>query len=105
MGVAQLFDIRGQETPHDPTDAPLTFRFAAALAALLTSLTFALPVAAQVTCTITADELWSEDDDAALSGDTLMVEEGAYWEFNLIYSCTGITDTTAYQPWISITRS
>jgi len=37
----------------------------------------------QVSCTIAADNLWSEDMDAELFGKKLTVEEGACWEFDL----------------------
>ncbi len=62
------------------------------------------PSLAQTPCTITVVNVWSDDREKTFdtANNTLSVEEGAYWEFDLEYSCTGLQDGES--PAVSITK-
>ncbi len=70
---------------------PLTL-LATALVALLTLPLMTAPTTAQtLDCSVTVANVWSDDPARTFdtTTNTLSVEEGAYWEFDLQYSCTG----------------
>ena len=87
-------------TPPSPLEC-LT-AFAAALTACLLT---ALPAAAQTPpCSVTVANIWSDDPERTFdtTTNTLKVEEGAYWEFDLKYSCVG--DLGGAGPVVSIIK-
>ena len=73
----------------------MTHRTLSPLTLLATALLLALgaaPALAQTpTCSVEVVNVWSDDRDRTFDAttNTLKVEEGAYWEFDLKYSCTG----------------
>ncbi len=73
--------------------------------ALLTLPLMTAPTLAQtLECSVTVANVWSDDRKKTFDAttNTLKVEEGAYWEFDLEYSCTGALNGA--RPAVSITR-
>ncbi len=60
-----------------------------AFLALLLAVSATSSLAQTPPCSITVVNVWS-DDDKSFENNTLTVEEGANWDFDLKYSCTGL---------------
>ncbi len=74
------------------------------LAALLLALSAAPALAQTPPCSVTVANVWSDDQGRTFDSNTntLTVEEGAYWEFDLQYSCGALQ--AGESPAVSITK-
>ena len=70
---------------HRLTLTPLTLL----ATALLLAPGAATSLAQTLDCSVTVANVWSDDSERTFADSTLTVEEGAYWEFDLTYRCTG----------------